>query len=237
MTDFHIFPAIDLLDGKAVRLVKGIRDSATTVGDALSLAADFHAAHMLHVVELDGAFAGSPQQHELIGALAKKHRVQAGGGVRTLEDIDALFRAGVDRVVVGTAILTHDTFADDIARTFDLNKIVIAIDVKDGHVAVSGWTSASKTLPRDLAHTLANKGFIHILTTAVHKDGTLEGPDVAVLDDVRGADARLQVIASGGIGSLDDIDSVKHCAGVVVGKAMYAKRFTLAEALARVQSW
>jgi phosphoribosylformimino-5-aminoimidazole carboxamide ribotide isomerase len=225
-----VYPAIDLLGGRAVRLVKGHADTATVVGEPHALAARFAAAPLLHVVDLDGAFAGGPRQTALVAALAKEHRVQAGGGVRTLADIDTLLSAGVVRVVVGTAVLADPAFLDEVARRFDPAQIVIAADVKDGFVAGAGWMTTSSVRPEDLADRLIERGLLHVLCTAVHKDGTLEGPDLDVLARVRRGP--LQVIASGGIGSLDDVRAVRGCAGVVIGKALYAERFTLQQALA-----
>jgi phosphoribosylformimino-5-aminoimidazole carboxamide ribotide isomerase len=227
---FQILPAIDLLDGRAVRLVKGRRETATTVGEPLALVERFAEAPLLHVVDLDGAFAGGPRQHALIGALAKRHAVQAGGGVRTLDDIDALLQAGVQRVVVGTAVVENPDLVDAALARCGADRLVIAVDVKDGRVAVAGWEGTAAHTPRDFATLLARRGVRHVLCTAVHRDGTLEGPDTAVLDEV--SVPGLQVIASGGIGSLDDLRAVRRFAGVVVGKALYADRFTLEQALA-----
>jgi len=229
-----VLPAIDLMGGRAVRLVKGIKESAEVVGDPLELVERFAAASMLHVVDLDGAFAGGPQQTALIAELARRHRVEAGGGVRSLAHIDALLAAGVVRVVVGTAILQDPSFLDAVAARYDPEQIVIAADVKDGFVAGAGWVTTSRVTPEDLADRLIERGLRHVLCTAVHKDGTLEGPDLDVLARVqRGA---LQVIASGGIGTLDDVRSVRHCKGVVIGKAIYAGRFTLEEAMEALQA-
>ncbi len=224
-----VLPAIDLMGGRAVRLVKGIKESAEVVGDPLELVERFAAAGMIHVVDLDGAFAGGPQQTALVAALARKHPIEAGGGVRTLEHIDALLGAGVVRVVVGTAILKDPAFLDEVAKRYDPEQIVVAADVKDGFVAGAGWVTTSQVKPEDLADRLRERGLRHVLCTAVHKDGTLEGPDLEVLARVQRGD--LQVIASGGIGTLDDVRAVRHCAGVVIGKAIYAGRFTLEQAL------
>jgi phosphoribosylformimino-5-aminoimidazole carboxamide ribotide isomerase len=230
--NLDIYPAIDLLEGRAVRLVKGKRETAETVGFPLELVERFQDAPLVHVVDLDGAFAGGPRQQDLIRQIAKRHKVQAGGGVRSMADVDALFDCGVVRVVVGTKVLVDPTFLDALGARGDRARIVIAADVKDGFVAGSGWESTSQVRPRDLALRLVERGLTHVLCTAVHKDGTLEGPDVDVLAQVRVPGA--SVIASGGIGALDDLRAVKRagCGGVVVGKAIYAGRFTLAQALA-----
>lgn len=233
MSSFTVYPAIDLLEGRAVRLTKGKRDTAEVVpfdgGDPLALARRFARAPMLHVVDLDGAFAGRVRQTQLITQLASLHPVQAGGGVRTLKDIVDLLSAGAARVVIGTAALENPPLLDEAIVRFGAERIVVAIDVKDGYVAASGWTNTSSVRPRELAIDLCRRGVKHVLCTAVHRDGTLEGPDISVLDDVNVSG--LSVIASGGIGTIDDVRAVKRFGGVVIGKAIYAGRFTLDEAL------
>lgn len=233
MTAFSVYPAIDLLDGKAVRLTRGKKETAEVVplegGDPLALARRFAPAAMLHVVDLDGAFAGKVAQTALVEKLAAVHPVQAGGGVRTLKDVQQLLAAGAARVVIGTAALENPPLLQEALARHGAEKIVVAVDVKDGFVAASGWTTTSTMRPRELAASLARLGVKHVLCTAVHRDGTLEGPDLTVLDDVHVLG--LSVIASGGIGTLDDVRSVKRFGGVVIGKALYAGRFTLEEAL------
>jgi phosphoribosylformimino-5-aminoimidazole carboxamide ribotide isomerase len=227
-----IYPAIDLMDGRAVRLVRGERETAHTVGDPLDLIAKFKPAPLVHVVDLDGAFAGMPKQLTLIGKLASLHAVQVGGGIRTASDIQALFDAGVQRVVLGTIAVTSPQLLDEALAKHGPERIVVAVDVKDGHVAVSGWEKTAALAPRPFCASLATRGVQWILCTAVHKDGTMEGPALDVLDDLQAADARLKIIASGGIGELADVRKCKHLAAVIVGKALYARRFTLEEALA-----
>jgi phosphoribosylformimino-5-aminoimidazole carboxamide ribotide isomerase len=226
----EIYPAIDLMGGQAVRLVKGVRASREVVGEPLALAAAFRAAPLLHVVDLDGAFSGRIQQLPLIAELARVHPLEVGGGIRTEDDVARLLDAGVSRVVLGTAVLENPALLTHTLAAYGAEKVVVALDVKDGFVAAAGWTATSTVRPRDLAEKLAREGVRYVLCTAVHKDGTLEGPDLDVLAEVS-VDG-LSVIASGGIGSLDDVRKVKRCHGVVIGKAIYAKRFTLEEALA-----
>ena len=226
---FAVYPAIDLLGGRAVRLTRGLRETAEVVGDPLALAHRFAAAPLLHVVDLDGAFAGQVRQLELIARLAAIHPLQAGGGVRSLDDVQRLVDAGAARVVIGTAALEQPALLEAALAAHGRERIVVAADVKEGFVAAAGWTRATALRPRELAVTLLGAGVRHVLCTAVHRDGTLEGPDLAVLAEV--SLPGLSVIASGGIGSLDDLRRVQGCAGAVVGKALYAHRFTLEEAL------
>lgn len=225
-----IWPAIDLLEGRAVRLVKGRRDTAETVGDPLEIASRWAAAGRAHVVDLDGAFAGEPRQHDLIARIAEIVPVQAGGGVRHMDHVSRLFDTGVARVVVGTHAFTEPSFLRACLDRFSPDRIVVAADVKHGCIATRGWLDTSDVSCADAASWLRNEGVRHVLVTAVHRDGTMEGPDTGVLD-VFHAEG-LEVLASGGIGSLDDLRATRKYTGTIVGKALYAGRFTLAEALA-----
>jgi phosphoribosylformimino-5-aminoimidazole carboxamide ribotide isomerase len=227
-----IYPAIDLMGGQAVRLRKGESATREVVGVPLELAARFKAAPLIHVVDLDGAFSGRTEQFDLIAKLAAVHPIEAGGGVRTLEDVARLIDAGVERVVLGTSVMKSPELIDEILSRWGAERVVAALDVKSGHVATSGWTETSNVTPEAAAIRLGAQGVRWILCTATHRDGTLEGPDLAVLERVRGADPRLRVIASGGIGALADVQACRAMAAVVVGKALYAGRFTLEEAMA-----
>lgn len=225
-----IWPAIDLLGGKAVRLVRGSRASAETVGDPMEIAARWAEAGRAHVVDLDGAFEGEPVQHELISRLATILPVQAGGGVRHLDHVSRLFDAGVARVVVGTQAFVEPSFLRACLEQFGPDRMVVAADVNHGCIAARGWTETFDLSVGAAAERLVAEGVVHVLVTAVHRDGTMEGPDLAVLDVFHRTG--LQVLASGGIGTLEDLRSTGRYAGTIVGKALYAGRFTLAEALA-----
>jgi phosphoribosylformimino-5-aminoimidazole carboxamide ribotide isomerase len=227
-----IYPAIDLFEGQAVRLFKGDAASREVVGEPLQLVQKFAAAPLIHVVDLDGAFAGKARQTELIRQLAAKHPIQVGGGLRTEDDAARLFDVGVARVVYGTAAAKDPALLDRALARWGAEKIVVAMDVHEGKVAISGWTEHAALEPDALARRIAGQGAQWILCTAVHRDGTLEGPDLPLLTRLQSLDARLKVIASGGISSLDDVRSCRDLAAVVVGKAIYAGRFTLEEALA-----
>jgi phosphoribosylformimino-5-aminoimidazole carboxamide ribotide isomerase len=229
-----IYPAIDLMGGDAVRLHKGEAQTREVVGRPLELVERFAAAPLVHVVDLDGAFAGRVQQTELISQLAQRHPIQAGGGVRSLDDVERLFDAGVSRVVLGTAAVRNPELLDQTLRRHGAESVVVAVDVKDGKVAVSGWVETSQLEPVAFCAQLASRGVRWVLCTAVHRDGTLEGPDVELLKSLKAADERLNVIASGGIGSLDDVRACKRdakTAAAIIGKAIYSGRFTLAQAL------
>jgi phosphoribosylformimino-5-aminoimidazole carboxamide ribotide isomerase len=226
----NIYPAIDLMGGQAVRLVRGAAETKEVVGDPHELAVRFAAAPMLHVVDLDGAFAGKPMQLELITALAMKMKIEVGGGVRTMDDLERLFGAGIERAVLGTAAVGDPKMLAHALARFGPERIVVAVDVKEGFVATAGWTTTSAVRPDVFAKTLVSEGVKYALCTGVHKDGTMEGPDTDVMREV--AASGLLVIASGGIGTLDHVRACREFHAVVVGKALYAGRFTLAEALA-----
>lgn len=225
-----IWPAIDLMDGRAVRLVHGKRETRDDVGDPLEIAERWAATGRAHVVDLDGAFAGAPRQYDLIGRIARVVPVQAGGGVRSVDHVAGLLDAGAVRVVIGTQAFLDPGFLDTCITRFGPETIVVAADVKDGRIAARGWVDTLPTTAEDAALWLVARGVRHALVTAVHRDGTMEGPDTSVLD---GFVARgLQVLASGGIGSLDDVRACRRFAGTIVGRALYAGRFTLADAIA-----
>jgi phosphoribosylformimino-5-aminoimidazole carboxamide ribotide isomerase len=224
-----IWPAIDLMGGRAVRLTHGKRETREDVGDPLEIASRWALAGRAHVVDLDGAFAGEPRQYDLIGRIAQVVPVQAGGGVRRVEHVAGLLDAGAIRVVIGTQAFLEPAFLDTCITRFGAERVVVAADVKDGRIAARGWVDTLPTTAEDAAVWLVGRGVRHALVTAVHRDGTMEGPDTVVLDVF--AARGLEVLASGGIGSLDDVRACARFAGTIVGRALYAGRFTLAEAL------
>jgi phosphoribosylformimino-5-aminoimidazole carboxamide ribotide isomerase len=231
---FDVIPAIDVLGGRAVRLAGGERDAVTLEGgEPVELARRFATggAGRLHLVDLDGAFSGVPSL-ELVERLADAGGLplQVGGGYRTLEAIAAALDAGADRVMIGTAALGHG-FLETAVERFGPS-LVVAVDVRDGRVAVEGWTQVSELAPGELARRCVAVGVSRLLVTSAARDGSLAGPDVALVDEV--AAAGLPVLAAGGISSLDDLRALRRagCEGAVVGSALLAGRFTLDEALA-----
>jgi len=230
----EILPAIDVLGGRAVRLAGGKREAVTLEGgDPVELATRLAAegAERLHLVDLDGAFSGVPSV-ALVERVCAAGGVplQVGGGYRSPEAIAAALDAGAERVMVGTAALTPGFVEDAVARFGQA--LVVAVDVRDGRVAVEGWTQVSELTPGDLAARCAALGVARLLVTSAARDGSLLGPDLALVDEVLGAG--LPVLAAGGIASLDDLRMLRSagCEGAVVGSALLAGRFTLAEALA-----
>lgn len=228
-----MYPALDVLEGRVVRLLEGRRERVTVEGgDPVAAAARFVAegATWLHLVDLDGAFSGEPDLGLVERVAGAGVSVQVGGGYRSLELIGAAVGAGAARVLVGTAAL-DGAFLTKIAERFG-ESVAVAVDARDGRVAVDGWTRESPTTPAELAGRCAEAGIRRLLVTSTRRDGTLSGPDLPLLQSVRGAG--LPVIAAGGIATLEDLRGVRElgCEGAVTGSAIWRGRFTLAEAVA-----
>ena len=243
-----VIPAIDLLEGKAVRLAEGDRERATVYSEQpWELAASFAraGARRLHIVDLDGAFAGRPMQVELLRRLLDAAReavgeaieLEVGGGIRDAAAVETLVEAGVDKIVVGTLAVREPELVAELCAKHP-NTIVVAIDARDGMVSIEGWTETSTVSAAELARRATEWGAAGLLYTDVSRDGLQVGPAVgptaalqATVDDIRPID----VIASGGVGSLDDIDALaaEGVRAVICGRALYERSFTLEEALAR----
>ncbi len=234
---FTIFPSIDLRAGRVVRLQQGdfnrqIDYALQPLDVARSFAHD--GATVMHVVDLDGAKAGKISQIQLIKSLADatSMTLQAGGGVRSSDDIARLIDAGVHRIVVGTAAFADWTWFQGVV-TKHASKIVLAIDAKDGVVATHGWTESSNTLALDVARRVTDWPLAGLLYTDVAKDGMLQGPNVEATAQLAGATA-VPVIASGGVGTLDHIrDLARHpaIAGVILGRSLHDGRIKLVDAI------
>lgn len=234
-------PAIDILDGNAVRLTRGDYDDVTVYADdpvQLALEWEDSGAKLLHVVDLDGARDGAPRSaeviHELCGACAIP--VQTGGGIRDLAAVGLLLEAGVERIVIGTAAVTEPEFLDEALEAFGPERFVVALDSRRGMISLSGWMEESEITAADLAGQLTARGVERFLVTAIEVDGTMEGPDLDLLDLVSSR-TPAPLIASGGIGSLGDLGALRdmpgaNIDGVILGKALYEKAFTLQEATA-----
>ena len=234
-----VFPAIDLKGGKVVRLAEGDMDRATIYGDdpaaqALKFA-EAGAGH-LHVVDLDGSFAGRTENREAVEAIVSAFpgHVQLGGGIRTPEAVAGWFDLGVARVVMGTAALKDPQFVKDMAREYP-DGIVVAVDAKGGMVATEGWAQVSDVPVHDMARRFEDAGVASLLFTDIGRDGMLKGCNVdATVELARRTD--MPVIASGGVKGLDDIRLLAlHAAdgieGVITGRALYDGRLDLATAL------
>ena len=235
-----VFPAIDLKAGQIVRLAEGDMDRATIYGDDPAAQATIFAeagAEHLHVVDLDGAFAGESRNREAVEAIVEAFPgyVQLGGGIRTPEAVAGWFELGVARIVIGTAALTDPDFVRDMAREWE-NGIVVAVDAKDGMVATEGWAEVSDVPVAEMARRFEDAGVASLLFTDIGRDGMLKGCNIdATVDLARRTD--LPVIASGGVKGLDDIRMLALHAeegieGVICGRALYDGRLDLATALA-----
>jgi phosphoribosylformimino-5-aminoimidazole carboxamide ribotide isomerase len=231
-------PAVDIRDGKAVRLVKGDFDSETVYADdPLEAARSFveAGAPALHVVDLDGARAGEPRSLDHLERIARELEVpvQYGGGLRSLVAVRQALAAGAERVVLGTAAYTDADFLEQALAAWD-PRVLVAIDVRGGKVSVAGWTKGTQMSPQDVIARMQRQGATQFVYTNVDRDGTLEGPD---LDEVRRVSEAIRgrFVYSGGIGSLEHLEGLRslrlvNLAGVVAGKALYERRFGVPEA-------
>jgi len=231
MEAFTVYPAIDVLEGRCVRLAEGRRDRVTVEGgDPQAAALRFAAegAAWLHVVDLDGAFSGVPTPGLVSLVAAAGLPVQLGGGLRDHAAIGEALAAGTARAIVGTGALGD---LERLAAAFG-DRLVVAVDARDGEVVADGWTSASGLSAVELARRCAASGVARLLVTSTRRDGTLAGPDLDLLGDV--LEAGLPVIAAGGIARLEDLADLRSlgCEGAVVGSALWTGRFRLADALA-----
>jgi phosphoribosylformimino-5-aminoimidazole carboxamide ribotide isomerase len=239
MSGLIIFPAIDLKDGQVVRLAEGDMARATIYGhDPAGQAALFEeqGAGFLHVVDLDGAFAGESRNGDAVRAILSGFdgHVQLGGGIRTPASVEGWFDLGISRVVIGTAALENPQFVRDMAAAFP-GGIVVAVDARDGFVATKGWADVSDVPVVDLARRFEDAGVAALLFTDVGRDGLLKGCNVAATVDLARA-VDVPVIASGGVAGIADIHmlAVHHrdgIEGVITGRALYDGRLDLAAAL------
>jgi phosphoribosylformimino-5-aminoimidazole carboxamide ribotide isomerase len=232
-----LYPAVDILDGRAVRLVQGRFEDATTYHDDPLEAAQSWVdagARYLHVVDLDGARDGEPRSIEHLRRIVQGTGVpvQYGGGLRTTDAVREALRAGAERVIVGTAAFRDIDFLDDILSAFG-PRVVVSVDAREGRVSTAGWTQTTQLPAEDAIRRLGERGVGSFVYTSVDRDGGLVGPD---LDEVaRVAEAvRGRFLYSGGIGSADHLTALAglrqvNLAGVIVGKALYERRFTIAE--------
>jgi len=244
MSSFQLFPAIDLREGRCVRLYQGDYDQQTTYGDdpvAQARAFVDEGAEVLHVVDLDAARSGEPVNRPVIGAIcaALDVPVQVGGGVRTVGAAEALFDVGVDRIVIGTAAVENPALAAELVERG--RSVVIGLDARGDEVATHGWTTSTGRSVSDLATEFAGIGVSALVVTEIGRDGTMEGPDVAGLSALLAA-TEIPVIASGGVGRVEDVATLasvrstdgRALAGAIVGRALYEQRFTVATALVAI---
>ena len=239
-----LYPAIDLRGGRCVRLHQGDYGQETVYGDdpvAQAVAFADAGAGWIHVVDLDAARSGVPENRDAVAAIAAAVPVpvQTGGGVRSVAAAEALFAAGVERVVIGTAALKDP----DLVRTLAAaHRVAVGLDARAGEVATDGWLEGSGRTVLDVARSFAEAGVDAFVVTDIARDGTLEGPDLEGLADVVGA-TEVEVIASGGVGSLDDLVALSRLeragrtlGGAIVGKAIYEGRIDVAAGVAALRA-
>ena len=232
-----IYPAIDLMGGGIVRLRQGKFDDATRYGDAPANALHRFAdagAEWVHIVDLDGTRAGAPVQHELIAGLAAEApvRLQVAGGFRDAGQVECMLNAGVSRVVIGSLAVRQPDLVRSFITGFGADRIALALDVNvtddTPYVAISGWTEDSGLSLWEVADRFP--GARHLLLTDIGRDGMLEGPNFALLEEAQQRLPHLAIQASGGVSSIDDLRRLRT-AGAIVGKALWEGRVDLSEAV------
>jgi phosphoribosylformimino-5-aminoimidazole carboxamide ribotide isomerase len=233
-----LYPAIDILDGQAVRLRQGDFADKTVHRDSpLEAARSWvqEGARFLHIVDLDGARTGSPQNLQHVESITAELSVpvQLGGGLRSLPSVRDALRAGVERVILGTAAYTDIDFLDDVLGAYR-ERVIVSVDTRGGHVSTSGWQQTTQMPADSVIERLQQRGVRSFVYTNVDRDGMLEGPDVDEVRRIAGV-VRGRFLYSGGIGSLDDLERLAalrqvNLGGVIVGKALYEGRFTILEA-------
>jgi len=235
-----LYPAIDIMDGKCVRLIKGEEHRKTIYSnDPIAVAKNFEemGAKHLHVVDLDGAFRGYKQNESVIEAIAKSVNipVQVGGGIRKIDDVNRLFDLGVSRVVLGT-VMIEDPSMFELAVMQYGHKIVAGIDCKDGIVVIKGWVEKSGISALELAERVKKIGVSRVVYTDVAKDGMMQGPNMSGVKKMQ-KESGLKVIASGGVSCLDDLIKLNEAGvyGAIIGKAFYEGTVDIKEACALLE--
>ena len=224
-----IFPAIDIKDGKCVRLIKGDFNKITSYEDSpVNQAIKYSQSGFndIHIVDLDGALQGKPVNSIIVKEIIKKVKlkIQIGGGIRTIDDINSWIEMGVDRVVMGTAAVENTDLLETACRKFK-NKIAVALDVKDGFIALSGWKKTTNISAMDFIKKIKNLGVSRIIYTDVNKDGTKKGPNLKNTVEISNK-TNIPLVISGGVSSIEDIKKIKslnnsNIEGVIVGKSIY----------------
>ena len=236
----HIYPAIDLRGGQVVRLEQGRAEAQTVYGtDPVAVARDFYAqgARYLHMVDLDGAFTGEFKNLQLVQAVAESTPlfIELGGGLRTRTAIELALDAGVDRAVIGTRACESLSFVRDMVVKFGAERIAVGIDAKNGIVSTKGWTAPSTWTAPELARAVAQEGVRTIIYTDIATDGMFTGPNLPALEELSRTVPEVDLIASGGVATLEHVASLRRLearvGGVIIGKAIYDGKLTVAEAI------
>ena len=232
-----LYPAIDLKDGQCVRLLRGEMDAATVFGDdPAAQAAAFEAAgaEWLHLVDLNGAFAGHPVNAEAVAAILARVRIpaQLGGGIRDLATIENWLAKGLSRVILGTVAVENPGLVHEAARAFP-GQVAVGLDARGGRVATRGWAEETDMQVTDLARAFEDAGIAAIIYTDIDRDGAMAGPNVAATEALARA-VSVPVIASGGVSSMDDLIRLRDTgviAGAISGRALYDGAIDLRDAL------
>ena len=231
-----ILPAVDIMGGRPVRLYKGEFSTASQVAeDALETAVRFErdGAEWIHMVDLDGSLKKERVNAEIFINVAKNTslKVELGGGIRSLEDVEFFIKSGIARVILGSAALKDPHLVKDAVARFG-DRIAVGIDAKNGYAAAEGWTETSNVYFTDLAKQMESMGVKTIIFTDISKDGTLSGPNIAQLKEINNA-VSCNIIASGGINDINDIKELKQeqMYGAICGKSIYSGSLSLKEAL------
>ena len=232
----YIFPAIDLVSGKAVRLFKGDYDQMTVYSDnPLDVARDFESkgAKFIHLVDLEGAKDGTTPNIETVKQIANETGLftEIGGGIRNIETIEKYLNNGVDRVILGTAAVKDEAFLKEALAKFG-EKIAVGIDIKDGFVAIKGWTETSGIDPFEFCEKMQNLGVKYIICTDVSKDGAMKGTNLELYRKLS-EKFNVNITASGGVSTLEDVKELKKMDiyGAIIGKAYYIGAIDLKEAI------
>lgn len=233
----EVIPSIDLKSGRCVRLYQGDYQQETVYSeDPISVASTWQeqGASRLHLVDLDGAVQGNPANLEIISAIVSRLTipVQVGGGIRELATAEKLFSLGVDRVVIGTAAVENPRLVQELCQRHGVQRVVVALDARDGQIAIKGWTEETSVSVLELANDMAQLGVCRLLYTDIARDGTLTEPNFAANRNLV-ENTGLAVQASGGIASLDHINRLSQTGveGVILGRALYTGDIKLAEAI------
>ncbi|MDP4092989.1 MAG: 1-(5-phosphoribosyl)-5-[(5-phosphoribosylamino)methylideneamino]imidazole-4-carboxamide isomerase [Bacillota bacterium] len=231
-----IYPAVDVKDGKCVRLVQGKFNDVTVYSDdpvEMAMKWEQKGAQYLHVIDLDGARTGTPNNIATISDMAVRLGipVQLGGGIRSIETMEIILCKGIQRFILGTSAVKDPNLVKTALKTFE-NNVVIGIDARDGRVAIEGWAKTSEFTAVGFAKKMEDLGAKTLIYTDISKDGMLSGPNLKAMEEmVREVD--MEVIASGGVSNIEDIKALKNVgvAGVIVGKALYTGDLDLEEAI------
>ncbi len=232
----YILPAIDLIGGKAVRLYKGEYDKVTVYSDhPEEKAAEFvqAGAEWIHIVDLEGAKSGKTPNIEIIKNIAsgKLIKTEVGGGIRSMQVVEAYARAGAARMVLGTAAVTDPDFLKDAVKNFDA-MIAVGVDIKDGYVAIHGWTERSAFTAQEFCLRMQDMGVRTVICTDVSRDGAMRGTNLELYRELQSS-LSMDIIASGGVSDLEDVQMLKKTGvcGAIIGKALYTGDIDLAEAV------